>query len=108
MFYAHTGSSDEKWFYLITAAMEARGASVIQLAHDSQKAVEEKDTRGLISQLQSLEAVIKGVSDLFLRMPERCDPYIFYHRVRKYLTGSYNCDALPNGIYFGKEETPRR
>lgn len=43
-----------------------------------------------------------------MRMRERCDPYIFYLRVRKYVTGSENCDALPEGLYYGNETTPRQ
>ena len=38
------------------------------------------------------------------RMPELCDPYIYYHRVRPYIHGWKNHPDLPNGlIYEGVE-----
>jgi indoleamine 2,3-dioxygenase len=38
-------------------------------------------------------------------MPERCDPFIYYHRVRPFIHGWKNNPALPNGIvYTGVEE----
>jgi indoleamine 2,3-dioxygenase len=37
------------------------------------------------------------------RMPERCDPYIYYRRVRPYIHGWKGNPALPEGlIYEGK------
>jgi indoleamine 2,3-dioxygenase len=38
-------------------------------------------------------------------MPEKCDPYIYFHRVRPYIFGWRNNPSLPNGvIYEGVEE----
>src|SRR5262249_46750059 len=34
------------------------------------------------------------------RMPERCDPYIYYHRVRPYIHGWKNHPDLPNGVTY--------
>jgi len=33
------------------------------------------------------------------RMPERCDPYIYFHRVRPYIHGWKNHPDLPAGVY---------
>jgi indoleamine 2,3-dioxygenase len=33
-------------------------------------------------------------------MPERCDPYVYYHRVRPYMFGWKGNPALPNGVYY--------
>ena len=34
------------------------------------------------------------------RMPEFCDPYIYYHRVRPYIHGWKNNPAVPNGVIY--------
>jgi indoleamine 2,3-dioxygenase len=33
-------------------------------------------------------------------MPERCDPYVYYHRVRRFLFGWKNNPAFPKGIHY--------
>src|SRR6185436_16702593 len=33
-------------------------------------------------------------------MPERCDPYIYFHRVRPYIHGWKNHPDLPNGVIY--------
>jgi indoleamine 2,3-dioxygenase len=39
------------------------------------------------------------------RMPERCDPYIYFHRVRPYIFGWRNNPSLPDGVvYEGVDE----
>ena len=35
-----------------------------------------------------------------LRMPEHCDPYIYYHRVRPYIHGWKNHPDLPDGLIY--------
>ena len=40
-----------------------------------------------------------------MRMPERCDPYIYFNRVRPYIHGWANHPALPAGmLYEGIDE----
>jgi indoleamine 2,3-dioxygenase len=34
------------------------------------------------------------------RMPERCDPYVYFHRVRPYIFGWKNNPSLPNGVVY--------
>jgi indoleamine 2,3-dioxygenase len=34
------------------------------------------------------------------RMPESCDPYVYYHRVRPYIFGWHNNPALPGGLVY--------
>jgi indoleamine 2,3-dioxygenase len=42
---------------------------------------------------------------VFKRLPERCDPYVYFHRVRPYIHGWANNPALDGGlIYEGVEK----
>jgi indoleamine 2,3-dioxygenase len=38
--------------------------------------------------------------DTLLRMKERCDPYVYYNRVRPYIHGWKNSPTLPNGLTY--------
>lgn len=99
---SYTGSSDESWFYLISVAMEARGAAIFPSMLDAMRAVradnEDQVTEGLIM----LAECINDLSLLLGRMYENCDPYVFYHVIRPFLAGSKNMAAagLPKGVFY--------
>ena len=40
------------------------------------------------------------VNEIFRLMPEKCDPYIYYHRVRPYIFGWKNNPDLPEGLIY--------
>ncbi|QKX56955.1 uncharacterized protein TRUGW13939_04063 [Talaromyces rugulosus] len=97
-----TGSLDEQWFYLVSVAIEARGAPTLPLMLKAMEAVRAGDNEVVTLCLQEMAQRIDGVSTLLQRMYEHCDPHVFYHRVRPFLAGSKNMgDAgLPNGVMF--------
>ena len=43
---------------------------------------------------------MKKVNQIFKRVPEKCDPYVYYHRVRPYIFGWKNNPALPDGLIY--------
>ena len=51
---------------------------------------------GLKKVAQSLMAMNKTMN----KMPEKCDPYIYYTRVRPYIFGTKNNPDLPNGLVY--------
>ena len=97
-----TGSLDEQWFYLVSVAIEARGASSIPLMLEAITAARMGKTRVVTECLQRLAETLDDISSLLQRMYDNCDPYIFYNRIRPYLAGSKNMgDAgLPNGLLY--------
>ena len=93
------GGVDEAWFYLVTVEIEAVGArGVLHLARAAAASSQGKDEqvlRGLEGACEAMEAM----SGTLLRITERCDPYIFYHRVRPFLGSIENvryADASPD------------
>jgi len=40
------------------------------------------------------------INAIFDRMPERCDPYVYFERVRPYIHGWRDNPALPHGIIY--------
>ena len=45
---------------------------------------------------RALEAMYQTLA----RMPEHCDPHVYYRRVRPYIHGWKNNPALPNGLIY--------
>ncbi|KAL2262002.1 hypothetical protein VTK26DRAFT_2771 [Humicola hyalothermophila] len=97
-----TGALDESWFYLVSVAMEARGAPIIPLMLTAIAAARENDAKAVTRCLSTFAERLDDLTNLLQRMHESCDPHIFYHRIRPFLAGSKNmADAgLPNGVVY--------
>ena len=108
------GGQDEEWFILIHIEIEKKAGKALKAIEDSQKAVAAQDLDALEKALTNLRDGIKAMYDVLARMPERCDPYVYFHRVRPYIFGWKNNPSLPNGVvyegieqYQGKGQTFR-
>ncbi|KAG0024420.1 hypothetical protein BGZ80_003088 [Entomortierella chlamydospora] len=97
-----SGSSDESWFYLVTTAIEATGAPVLSKILNAIQLVRDEDTAGLVQELHGIRGIIEELVAVLRRMFERCDPYVFYWKVRPYLAGWENMAeaGLPNGVKY--------
>jgi len=97
-----TSTPDETWFYLVSVAIEARGAGIIPVMLDAMDAVRANEPSILISCLQKFAACIKDCGEILKRMYEHCDPEVFYHIIRPFLAGSKNMAAagLPRGVFY--------
>src|SRR5258707_10608510 len=67
---------------------------------DAQPAVARSDREETVISLKGLEEVLGSMLASLARMLERCDPYIYYRRVRPYIHGWKDHPALPNGILY--------
>jgi indoleamine 2,3-dioxygenase len=97
-----TGSLDEKWFYIISVAIEARGAPMIPLMLRAIEAADRGDSVAVTECLRSFAERLDELGSMLLRIYDNCDPHVFYHRIRPFLAGSKNmADAgLPRGVIF--------
>jgi indoleamine 2,3-dioxygenase len=97
-----TGSMDESWFYLVSVAIEARGGPMIALMLDAMRAAREDDALAVTAALQIFAERLDDIGSMLNRMYERCDPHIFFHRIRPFIAGSRNMGeaGLPNGVLF--------
>ncbi|OAA50154.1 indoleamine 2,3-dioxygenase [Beauveria brongniartii RCEF 3172] len=100
--FSFTGTESESWFLLISVAMEAKAAGILQTMATALEAVKARNYDGVTRGLEALRNCIDGVSQLLERMYERCDPMTFYHHIRPFLAGSQNMAAagLPRGIFY--------
>lgn len=103
------GGQDEAWFILIHVAIEARAGAVLAAMGPAIQAVEEEDRERVRELLEGMAETWGDMNAIFDRMPERCDPYIYFERVRPYIHGWQDNPALPNGlIYEGVERFGHR
>ena len=99
------GGQDEEWFILIHIDIEKKAGKALKAIEDAQAAVVKDDADALEEALENLRASLAAMYQVLCRMPEKCDPYIYFHRVRPYIFGWRNNPSLPNGvIYEGVDE----
>ena len=94
------GGMDEEWFVTLHINIEAAAGPALAALRPAQRAVTEGDDPALESHLQTIAATLQTMHDLLGRMPERCDPYIYYHRVRPFMFGWKDNPALPEGVIY--------
>lgn len=101
-----TDTIDEAWFYLISVAIEARGAEVIRTMLKAMDAVRADDSRTVVQCLLNFADVIPEIGAILDRMYEKCDPEVFYHKIRPFLAGSKNMAmaGLPSGVFYDEGE----
>jgi indoleamine 2,3-dioxygenase len=92
------GGLDESWFILVHVDIEARAAPIVDSAVAAQQAVTREDPEALGRALRSLIAAQQEVRRTLDRMPERCDPYIFFHRVQPFLHGFLETPLRYEGV----------
>ena len=94
------GGQDEEWFILIHIDIEKKAGIALHAIELAQRAVVANDSDALDIALTQLRDGIKSMYDVLARMPEKCDPYVYFHRVRPYIFGWRNNPALPNGVVY--------
>ena len=94
------GGQDEAWFVLVHVAIEARAGAVLAAMPRIIAAVEADDKDAVQAELEAMAGVWGEINAIFDRMPERCDPYVYFERVRPYIHGWKDNPALPHGIIY--------
>jgi indoleamine 2,3-dioxygenase len=92
--------TDEAWFVLVHVAIEARAGAALALYGPLIEAAASGEAglaEGLLGQIVAIWAEINA---LFDRMPEQCDPYIYFRRVRPYIHGWKDNPALGAGVVY--------
>ena len=98
------GGLDEDWFILIHIDIEAKAAPALAAIPTILDGITRNDAIAVTQALKTIKHAWKNINETMNRMPEGCDPYIYYHRVRPYIHGWKNNPALPEGlIYQGVE-----
>lgn len=94
------GGIDEEWFVLVHVDIEEKAALALQMLIPAQEAAQRKQPDVLVACLKKIETSLENMCATLDRMPEHCDPYIYYNRVRPYIHGWKNNPALPHGLIY--------
>jgi indoleamine 2,3-dioxygenase len=98
------GGVDEDWFFMASLGVELAGAPLLPLVHAATLAAQREEDEALASYLEQIAAAMEPVQQALDRMREWCDPRVFYHRVRRFLTGWPD----PGVKYAGVSDQPRK
>lgn len=105
MYQNFVGGDDENWFVMIHVAIEAAAGVLLDNAAKLVTVAANGDESEAERLLIEMDAAWERIYAHFARMPERCDPYVYFHRVRPYIHGWANNPALHGGlIYEGVEK----
>jgi len=98
------GGLDEEWFVAVHVAIEAQAGPALAAMLRAQGAAAAGDAAGLAARLEVARRSLDAMYQILLRMPENCDPYIYYNRVRPYIHGFSENPVVYEGVeeYGGK------
>jgi indoleamine 2,3-dioxygenase len=94
------GGVDEDWFVTIHVCIEDAAREAISAANAISKLNEKNLLKDFLDHLKSITLSLKKVNSIFSRMPEKCDPYIYYHRVRPFIFGTKDNPDLKKGLIY--------
>ena len=99
------GGVDEDWFVTIHICIEDAASDAIEACQKIAQCDETSSEKEILNLLNQIAESMKKVNLIFARMPEKCDPYIYYHRVRPFIFGTKDNPDLKKGlIYEGQFE----
>jgi indoleamine 2,3-dioxygenase len=94
------GGIDEEWFILIHVEIERKAAPAMAVLSACLDAAEEGEAEQLENLLLKVESSLHSMHATLSRMPEWCEPFIYYHRVRPYIHGWKDHPDLPEGVIY--------
>ncbi|MDA9805173.1 indoleamine 2,3-dioxygenase [Gammaproteobacteria bacterium] len=94
------GGIDEDWFVTIHVCIEDAANDAIQSANAISKLNEINSIKDFSDNLKKIISSLRKVNSIFSRMPEKCDPYIYYHRVRPFIFGTKDNPDLKKGLIY--------
>ncbi|KAG0048096.1 hypothetical protein BGZ83_006915 [Gryganskiella cystojenkinii] len=107
-----TGTYDEVWLDIVAIAIEFEAGATFKPLLEAIQAVREDDLLTVIQKLHVALPKLQNAVNALDRTFEKCDPAMFYWRIRKFFSGSENNAGmgLPDGlIYKGVDnDTPKQ
>lgn len=94
------GGVDEDWFVTIHVCIEDAARGAIAAADSISKLNYKNSVKDFSDQLKLIISSLRKVNAIFSRMPEKCDPYVYYHRVRPFIFGTKDNPDLKKGLIY--------
>ena len=97
------GGIDEDWFVTIHVCIENAASKAINASKEIANCTNHSEEDEVENLLKKISISMAEVNEIFKRMPERCDPYVYYHRVRPFIFGSKDNPDLKDGVIYEGE-----
>src|SRR4030095_2670807 len=94
------GGLDEEWFVVVHVQIESQAGSGLAGLCERMKGAGRDRGADVLMGLRALASAQTEMRDTLLRMKERCDPYVYYTRVRPYIHGWKNSPTLTEGLLY--------
>jgi indoleamine 2,3-dioxygenase len=94
------GGVDEDWFVTIHVCIEDAARDAITAADTISRLNEKNTVKNFSDNLKLIILSLRRVNAIFSRMPEKCDPYVYYHRVRPFIFGTKDNPDLKKGLIY--------
>ncbi|KAI7843115.1 hypothetical protein COHA_003286 [Chlorella ohadii] len=94
------GGLDEEWFRLVHIQIEQQAAGAVAGLPAAQAAAAAGDGDGVRSAVELVTSALIAMQATLSRMGEKCDPAIYYQRVRLPMSGWRNNPELPGGLVY--------
>ena len=94
------GGVDEDWFVTIHVCIEDAATEAIDSAYNLSLLNDKNSVNEFSLELKKIVKSLKKVNNIFAKMPEKCDPYVYYHRVRPYIFGTKDNPDLKEGLIY--------
>ena len=95
------GGLDEEWFVVVHVQIERQAGSGLAGLVQAMNGAGLDRGADVLMGLRALASAQTEMRDTLLRMKERCDPYVYYTRVRPYIHGWKNSPTLTDGLFYG-------
>ena len=94
------GGVDEDWFVTIHVCIEDAASIAVDAAYKISHLDNNNSVKDFLNPLKQIRRSLQNVNSIFSRMPEKCDPYVYYHRVRPYIFGTKDNPDLKKGLIY--------
>ena len=94
------GGVDEDWFVTIHVCIENAAGKAVNAATKLSLLKDNDSIESYSVHLKDIIASLRKVNKIFARMPEKCDPYVYYHRVRPFIFGTKDNPDLKKGLIY--------
>ena len=93
-------SVDEEWFVAVHVEIEAKAVPALLALSAAQEAMQAQQPQDLIPHLKQIASTLQSICQTLKRMPEHCDPTVYFTQIRPYLRGWKDNPSLPQGIIY--------
>ncbi len=96
----YTGTKDEEWFYMISAAVELAAVKGIERAQICLEEVASGQTAKVTESLEAINTYIHAMVVALEKMYQNCGKQFFYSDIRIWQAGTKKSKTYPDGIIF--------